>query len=194
MSILCKFTNGLLLIFVVSPTVMGQITGGLPPVQEKIISKKQEATKKSHVEQFKAAPNQYLLDLHSLDYQKRVSVISSEIGVTIPLIESTISDYFSSHTPLHSGEAGLSESSQTWWISGESGYIVFQNFANKSINGITVAIYEGRCNIRNNARFRKITFSRDAKPYETIASRFRFPSDMEKITRCIDIYDLNYIN
>lgn len=172
---------------------MGQMTGGLPPVQGSPSDQKANQSQSNQNGQPKRTPNQLLIDAQELEYNKRVSKIRSEIGISIPMIESTISESYSHHKQLHKGEAGLSEGIQTWWISGQHGYITFQNFAKNSIDGIVVAVYEG-CDDKSNPKFRNINFSRNIKSYETITSKFTFPSDLERKTRCIDIYDLNYIN
>ena len=191
MKILNYFSTSLLL-FLIAPSSIGQITGGLPPLQENSASQKNNHSQNKKNDQNKSASNKFLSDARGLEYQKRVSTIKSEIGRSITLIESTISDsFFYPLSPMHKDEAGLSEASQTWWISGDFGYMVFQNFASQSINGIVVAIDDGGCN-RIISQFRKINFSRALKPYETIAARFNFPQDLEKKSRCIDIYDLNY--
>jgi hypothetical protein len=188
------FITFLTALIVTMPNAMGQTTGGLPPIQGNTNTHKSNQPQSNQNSHPKGTLNQLLLETKDLEYSKRVSKIRSEIGISLPQIESTISESYSYHTPIHKGEADLSEGSQTWWISGEHGYIVFQNFAKKSINGIVVAVYEGGCENKSNPKFRNIIFPRAIKPYETIASKFIFPSDLEKKFRCIDIYDLNYIN
>jgi hypothetical protein len=188
------FISLLTVLIVTTPSAMGQLSGGLPPIQGNSNTHKSNQPQSNQNSHHKGIFNQLLLDTKELEYSKRVSKIRSEIGISLPQIESTISESYSYHTPIHKGEADLSEGSQTWWISGEHGYIVFQNFAKKSINGIVVAVYEGGCENKSNPKFRNINFSRTIKSYETIASKFTFPSDLERKTRCIDIYDLNYIN
>ena len=187
------FISLLTVLIVTMPIAMGQMSGGLPPVQGSPSTQKANQSQSNQNGQPKGKPNQLLIDAQELEYSKRVSKIRSEIGISIPMIESTISESYSHHKTLHKGEAGLSEGIQTWWISGSHGYIVFQNFAKNSIDGIVVAVYEG-CDNKSNPKFRNINFSRTIRSYETIASKFTFPSDLERKTRCIDIYDLNYIS
>ena len=134
--------------------------------------------------------NQRLIELRKLDYLARVNSLKSDLGSSIPFLTATLSAPQKTYTALRPSEALLSEKSQTWWITNEHGFIVFQNISLAPIHGVVLAIYGSGCGDKYSVSFRLLNSDKEIKSGETVGLIFVWPSDISKRWRCIEIHDI----
>lgn len=138
--------------------------------------------------------NPRLVELEKMDWRKRVNSLRGDLGVSIPLVTATLGEPQKTYGSINPSDALLLENSSTWWISGEAsgyfGHIVFQNLSFKNISGVVLAVNESGCTDKRTVSFRLLTSDKIIQSGETVGLKFKFPTDIDRRQRCIDIHDL----
>ena len=84
-------------------------------------------------------------------------------------------------------QSQLMESSQTWWLDDDNGFITFQNMTNQPLKGIVLKVDEGACNTGAIFHYRNLIFSYPMSTQKISAFKFLWPINLSRKWRCIDI-------
>jgi len=171
---------------------LAQSSGRLPPLNS-------ESSKSGNPTNHYPRPKAKLIEvddnlarLRDKPWIERVFILEKLLGTKIPLIDASIGPSSPHNIALYPKHALYAEENQTWWINGNYGYVVFQNFLETAATGITLAVYEQTsCSQKKNPIFRSVSFLQRVPSGKAVGIRFNWPKDLDRQDRCIDIFDLN---